>query len=285
MEPLVGINLPHDEQSPGFRQHRLGAPALARHDGRGGPRLVDARGQCAGRVPSASARTGAIGHSPVACRRAKSAGNVRPAAGRARFQPVRGRFARRRPGVQLAAGFERVAEEMENMSLVRSLVSKEGDHERGTYLVKTGYRPDPTLVHPSIGAICCHQLPVGPVEIPRHVSILPDQWPSRGGFLGNQFDAFKTLDPSKRVPDVTGQVSADRQQARVRDLEIIDAAFRPGRDRAVAGTLHGAMIEQALAMMGSRAIAAHSKPSTSRRPCAPPMATRPLAAAAWPRGG
>ena len=28
MEPLVGINLPHDEQSPGFRQHRLGRRRL-----------------------------------------------------------------------------------------------------------------------------------------------------------------------------------------------------------------------------------------------------------------
>ena len=28
------------------------------------------------------------------------------------------------------------------------MVSKEGDHERGTYLMKTGYRPDPTVEHP-----------------------------------------------------------------------------------------------------------------------------------------
>ena len=37
------------------------------------------------------------------------------------------------------------------------VVSKEGDHERATYNVKTGFRPDPTLVHPSLGAIVCHQ--------------------------------------------------------------------------------------------------------------------------------
>ena len=104
-------------------------------------------------------------------------------------------------GVQLAEGFERLAEEMGSISLVRSLVSKEGDHERGTYLVKTGYRPDPTRVHPSLGAICCHELPPGRTEIPRHISILPGQWPSRGGFLGDQYDAFKTGDPRESVPD------------------------------------------------------------------------------------
>ena len=89
-------------------------------------------------------------------------------------------------GIQLADGLERVAQQMGSISLVRSLVSKEGDHQRGTYLVKTGYRPDPTAVHPSIGAICCHELPAGGTDIPRHISILPNQWPGRGGFLGEK---------------------------------------------------------------------------------------------------
>lgn len=154
-------------------------------------------------------------------------------------------------GVELAAGFARLAEQMQHVSLVRSLVSKEGDHERGTYLAKTGYRPDPTLVHPSIGAICCHQLPVGKTEIPRHVSILPNQWPSRGGFLGNQYDAFKTFDPASAVPDVRSQVSDQRQQQRLADQRVIETAFAVGRRRSVEATRHSAMIEQARAMMTS----------------------------------
>src|SRR3984957_12160316 len=101
--------------------------------------------------------------------------------------------------VQLATGLERTAEEMGSISLIRSMVSKEGDHERGTYAMKTGFRPDPTVIHPSIGAICCHELPAGKTEIPRHISILPGQWPSRGGFLGDQYDAFKTFDPREKV--------------------------------------------------------------------------------------
>ena len=83
-------------------------------------------------------------------------------------------------GVELAEGFERLAEQMNAVSLVRSMVSKEGDHERGTYTMKTGFRPDPTVIHPSIGAVCCHELPQGKTEIPRHISILPGQWPGRG---------------------------------------------------------------------------------------------------------
>src|SRR5687767_15422444 len=44
-------------------------------------------------------------------------------------------------GIQLAEGYPKLAEQMEHISLVRSVVSKEGDHERGTYMVKTGYQP------------------------------------------------------------------------------------------------------------------------------------------------
>ncbi len=186
-------------------------------------------------------------------------------------------------GMELAAGFERLAGEMRDVSLVRSLVSKEGDHERGTYLVKTGYRPDATLVHPSIGAICCHELPSAGVEIPRHVSILPNQWPARGGYLGNQFDAFKTFDPADRIPDVALRVSGERQEARLRDRVVVDAAFLPGRRQAVERTRHGAMIDEATALMDSRQLRPLT-PAKSRARCRPPMATRRSDAAAWPRG-
>ncbi len=120
--------------------------------------------------------------------------------------------------IQLADGFGHLAEVMDHVSVVRSLVSKEGDHERGTYLMKTGYRPDPTVEHPSIGAICCHELPSGGTEIPRHVSILPGHWPSRGGFLGGEYDAFQVGDPSRPLPDVSNRVDTTRDARRLGDL-------------------------------------------------------------------
>jgi len=167
-------------------------------------------------------------------------------------------------GVQLAAGYERLAAEMESVSLVRSLTSKEGDHERGTYNVKTGYRPDPTAVHPSIGAILCHQLPAKvtaegatfSTDIPRHVSILPNQWPGRGGFLGDQFDAFKTWDPIQAVPDVTARVSPERTAQRVSDLAVVERAFARGRLRQTEATLHRDTVQAARTMMTSSQIKA-----------------------------
>lgn len=160
------------------------------------------------------------------------------------------------PGVQLADGLERIAAAMDSIALVRSLVSKEGDHQRGTYLVKTGYRPDPTAVHPSIGAICCHELPTAGTDIPRHISILPNQWPSRGGFLGEQFDAFQAGDPAQKVHDVMPHVSDSRLRDRLVDLELLENNFARGRHRAVEATQHLASVRDARRLMTSEQLAA-----------------------------
>lgn len=155
-------------------------------------------------------------------------------------------------GTRVAAGLPLVAEQMESISLVRSVVSKEGDHERATYNAKTGFRPDPTLIHPSLGAIICHQT-TDNVEIPRHVSILPGQWPARGGFLGDQFDAFQTYDPSGPVPDVTAPVSAPRRSKRLADLDVVESQFARGRIKQLDAnkTLHRTSIQAARKMMES----------------------------------
>lgn len=159
-------------------------------------------------------------------------------------------------GISLAQGFEHLAEQMGSVSLVRSLVSKEGDHERGTYLMKTGYRPDPTITHPSIGAICCHELPVAGTDIPRHVSILAGNWPGRGGFLGGEHDAFLVDDPNGKLPDVSRSAPEDRDAIRVKDLEIVERAFARGRDARARATLHREAFSRARVMMSSEQLRA-----------------------------
>jgi uncharacterized protein (DUF1501 family) len=168
-------------------------------------------------------------------------------------------------GVQLAAGLDRVAEQMGHVALVRSLWSKEGDHERGTYTLETGYRPDPTIVHPSLGAIVCHDLPGTGVEIPRHVSILPGQWPARGGILGAQRDAFKMYDPADKVPDVTPQVAAGRYERRLADLKVVEEGFAAGRACRVAETGDADTTARARRMMSSEQLRAFD---VSREPLA-----------------
>lgn len=159
-------------------------------------------------------------------------------------------------GVSLADGFTRLAAEMKDVSLVRSLISKEGDHERGTYLLKTGYRPDSTVEHPSIGAVLCHELPTAGTSIPRHVSILPGQWPARGGFLGGSYHAFQVDDPADKLPDVRSFVKPDRDRRRINDLDVVERAFAKGRTGRVSETLHRETLERARVMMTSEQLKA-----------------------------
>jgi uncharacterized protein (DUF1501 family) len=161
-------------------------------------------------------------------------------------------------GIQLAEGLPRVAEEMASISLIRTMQSKEGDHERAVYLGKTGYRPDPTVVHPAIGAVSCHELPAKSAiaktatDIPRHISILPDQWGARGGYLGGAYDAFQIYDPEQKLQDLVAHVDKTREQQRLnQDLSVVERAFARGRVRAVESTLHRESIENARTMMTS----------------------------------
>ena len=158
--------------------------------------------------------------------------------------------------IRLAEGFGHLAGLMDKVSVVRSLVSKEGDHERGTYLMKTGYRPDKTVEHPSLGAICGHHLPSIGTEIPRHVSILASQWPARGGFLGGEYDAFQVGDPSGPLPDVASKLDPTRDARRVADLDVVEGAFARGRRERVLATLHRDTLGRARTMMSSEQLRA-----------------------------
>jgi len=160
------------------------------------------------------------------------------------------------PGIRIASGLERVAERMADIALVRSVVSREGDHERAFYNVKTGYRPNPALVHPSIGAVLCHEFPDAAPEIPTHVSILPNQWPARGGFLGAGFDAFQLGDPDQPLPDVRSAVAASREKTRLEDLAAVEQAFTVARPGVESRLRSGEIRDRARKMMTSAQLAA-----------------------------
>ena len=161
-------------------------------------------------------------------------------------------------GVEIASTYPHLAEVMEDVTLIRSVVSKEGDHERGTYTLKTGYRPDPTLKHPSLGAVICHELQDQDVEIPRHISILSNLWAPRGGYLGDQYDAFKVNDPRNQIPDVKSWVSEKRQLERLKSLKRVEKEFMKGRPEGLdqSLTLHQHTMENALKMMSSKQLSA-----------------------------
>lgn len=159
-------------------------------------------------------------------------------------------------GLEIADTLPRMAEQIKHLSVIRSLVSKEGDHARGTYYVKTGYAPDQTLVHPSLGAVITNELPNPAVEIPMHVSLCNSQWPSRGGYLGDALDAFKVHNPGGKVQNMVANVDEQRQQRRLNNLSVLSKSFAAGRTVPASNTLHQDMINKALVMMSSEQLSA-----------------------------
>jgi len=126
--------------------------------------------------------------------------------------------------------------------------------------VKTGYRPDPTVQHPAIGAVIPMQLdgePIGmQLRMPSYVSIGDSQWPGRGGYLGGKFDAFRVPSPGQGVNNLRAAVADARQQRRLAGLEMVSSSFRRGRSGQPAAARHEETIADALALMDSEHLTA-----------------------------
>lgn len=159
-------------------------------------------------------------------------------------------------GLKIADMYPQVAEQIHHLSVVRSLMSKEGDHERGSYMVKTGFRPDPTLIHPSLGAIATFEKPDPTIEIPMHISLAAGQRAGRGGYLGDAFDAFKIFDPGRNIQNLRPRAGKKRQDFRLKSLEVVSKTFRKRRRIQSESTLHQLTIERALRMMTSKQLKA-----------------------------
>lgn len=160
------------------------------------------------------------------------------------------------PGLQISDMYPLLAEQLGRMSVIRSMVSKEGDHERGTKYLKTGYRPEPTTVYPALGAIITHEAPDKGLEIPQHISMGNTQFPARGGYLGAHLDAFRVPDPGKNIGNMRSGVGDPRQERRLENLDVVSQAFRRGRTIQTKKTLHQSTIDRALTMMSSEQLQA-----------------------------
>ncbi len=159
-------------------------------------------------------------------------------------------------GVQIAEGFPLLAGQLHHLSVIRSLTSREGDHDRATYTVKTGFRPDPTVTHPGIGAIVAHAQPSTELELPPVVSLGQENSPWKGGFLGGSFNALQVREPGQAGENVRDWIEEPRQQRRLDGLDLVGKRFLQGRGAVVNRTQHEHSIEAAIRMMTSEQVKA-----------------------------
>jgi len=93
--------------------------------------------------------------------------------------------------LQISEHMPKTATMMKHLSVVRSMSTREADHNRGRYYMHTGYIPNPTVVHPTFGSVVSYELGTKrkELEIPSFVSI---GGPSMGpGFMGMMHSPFQ----------------------------------------------------------------------------------------------
>ncbi len=177
------------------------------------------------------------------------------------------------PGIHISENLPQVAKWMKRMAIVRSMSTKEGDHSRGTYLMRTGYRPTGPIQYPAIGALYSKELVTDHCDLPGYISISPFRGFNASayspGFLGPSYAPLIVggngviranngiAANSLRVENLSlpGGIDTARHDERLSILAGLEDDFtasRPGS--AVKG--HRSAYKNAVQMMRSESISA-----------------------------
>lgn len=118
----------------------------------------------------------------------------------------RGSVATQVPGVQFAETLGGLAAKADQLCLIRSVGSREGEHARATELMHTGFSPLPSFPRPAIGSMVSHRR--DDQGFPRYVTL--------GGvgfgpaFLGNEHGPF-VIEDIQAARNQLGRVTQKRQ--------------------------------------------------------------------------
>ena len=158
-------------------------------------------------------------------------------------------------GIQLCEHMPTIARNMKYCSVIRSMTSKEGAHDRATYEMHTGYKPLASIAHPSLGSLVVQQKGKKTPDIPAYVSVGNQSFGA--GFLGSQFAPFYIGDINKpdRNLEFPQGVDDARFKRRVDMLKEVDHEFsHQDRDNSVKE--YAAYYRDAVKMMYSNSITA-----------------------------
>ncbi|MBM4004795.1 MAG: DUF1501 domain-containing protein [Planctomycetes bacterium] len=142
----------------------------------------------------------------------------------------------RTAGLQFSENLPELSRVTEDLCLIRSMTSKEGNHPRATYLLHTGYLPTASLKYPTLGSVVARERSDRNFDLPSFVRIgRGRQGNDSAGFLGVEYDPFVIGDPN-RLPDNTTLPTDERRfQRRLRLLGRLetDYANRGGKQEVV----------------------------------------------------
>ncbi len=178
------------------------------------------------------------------------------------------------PGIKISEHLPKLAQHMKEMAIVRSMSTKEADHGRATFQMRTGRPPGGPIEYPSLGALVAKELERPDAELPSFVAVAPFRFLNQGafgpGFLGPRYaplivgenagnlavtpETEANLQQSLKVEDLAlpDGVTKARSNSRLRILDDLEQDFL--RDRALVPSLsHRTAYQRAVTMMRSAA--------------------------------
>ncbi len=172
------------------------------------------------------------------------------------------------PGIRISEHLPQVAQVMQHLAPIRSMSTKEGDHTRATYFLRTGYLPQGPVRYPSVGSLLAHELRNDSCDLPPYISINPFQGFSPAawgpGFLGPSWSPLvvsgqatedEQVSFAVRNLDRPSDVTDSRAGGRMKLLSVLEQGFVQQRPSAAVES-HQDSYAQALRMMNSAAVEA-----------------------------
>lgn len=176
------------------------------------------------------------------------------------------------PGIQICEHLPQIAQQMQDMAIIRSMSTKEGDHSRATYLARTGYLPQGPIRYPTMGSLFSKELGQDSADLPNFVSIAPNRFLSPAaygpGFLGPQYAPLIVGDAagsgvqmneddslSVRNIELPSGVDTGQLDGRLGLLDTLETSFASTRPDITVES-HRLAYEKAVRMMRSAAVGA-----------------------------
>lgn len=125
-------------------------------------------------------------------------------------------------GIQIAAGWEKTAAIMDDIALIRSMTNREGNHQRATYQLHTGYIPAGGVKHPSFGCCVAERIGNRELDLPSVVSV---GGTIGAGFLGVNYEPFVVNNPNQMPDNITAITGEDRLQQRLTLFNELEQGF------------------------------------------------------------
>jgi len=173
------------------------------------------------------------------------------------------------PDLLIGEHLPKVARHGKRMAVVRSMSTKEGDHGRATYYLRTGNLPQGALQFPTIGSLISKELGDPQSELPNFVSVSPFRQFAQGafgpGFLGPNYAPLivgegnfgppqpnENADRSLRVQDLARprDISPEQAESRYDLLKGLEDSFISDRPTLVAQS-HATAYDRAVRLMQS----------------------------------